>query len=249
LKIVVLATGHSDLSRAVEFRTQPRFRKATSNMILGFDALAQVMSALPVNESVKDSLYQNSAFVLGSSYGEIEYTKDFLKALVVTGLARPLLFQSSLHNATLGFLSLELKMPGPSFTVSQRFFSGEKTLETAQELLKSGMVDTCFCVATDVMSEELMPSLDLYHQNGFVWKGGAGALLLATEEKARALGVQPLAVLGEISYSKTGGKVPTGNFYDSDGLGNFAHAIQSSLPEREIIQCKPDLTYSKISWT
>lgn len=137
------------------FQDDPNYRRATSNMILAHQACAQILNN---NPHIKK---YDLSFVLGTAFGEVESSLNFLKTYKEEGLARPHLFQNSLHNSTLGFVTLQLGLTGPSITVSQGAetqIASERVASTLLSLTKSVLI----CVV-DVVPEDLIP----YYKESF----------------------------------------------------------------------------------
>jgi hypothetical protein len=227
---------------------QPDFRKATPNMLKCWAALEPILQKFPKLEG--------AALVAGSSYGELAVTREFLATLETQGIARPLLFQNSLHNATLGFLAIKLGITGPSMTVSHRHFTGENCLEAAALLLGSG-TPLCLILAAESRVAELEPAMIQNYGPGVALDEGAAALLLASDETVRRLGARSLAVIeaaecfpAAATAPVRGAELPSGSYYDSNALERIVDAIASSesngvLP-RELRLAKPDRSHSTI---
>ena len=133
--IVVVGTGKARLGDVEAWRDLPEFRKASVPMMLAAKALEHSLASLT------PSALRNKAdlgLVVGVDHGELEVTKDFLVTLAQKGIARPFLFQSALHNATLGFLSMRHGLTGPGLTTSTHEFAGEDALELAADLVRGG---------------------------------------------------------------------------------------------------------------
>lgn len=228
----------SDLS---VYPRDPSFRKATAGMIMGYAALEPLLRTLDRKVNL-----EKVAFVLGSSSGELSVTNEFLKTLDTQGIARPLLFQNSLHNATLGFLALKIGLTGPTVSVSNRHFTAENCLETASILLDSGSE---FCVVMTVESrvQELGRAQALNYPAGAELGEGAGALLLTREENLKALGLESLAVLDSVDcYPQPDMSRPwlPGSYYDSNGIEELVTRLRAGQCSGEIQLVKPDNTYS-----
>lgn len=221
------------------------FRKATPNMKAAFIAIENACedAALALTELAA------AATVLGSSYGEIETTTEFMRTLAVEKLARPFLFQSSLHNGTLGFLSVCLCLRGPSFTVSHRHFTGEKALELGLDLINSGAQDIALIVALDLMSHVLMPGLLPLLPINTHWEDGAAAIILASGAFAESQKKKPKAEILSVACSSdlhTEAPPAEHTFYDSDGLEKVALAIRSMSDDPSGVRT---LTLHKINGT
>ncbi|HZH03899.1 MAG TPA: beta-ketoacyl synthase chain length factor [Myxococcaceae bacterium] len=96
--------------------------------------------------------------VLGTGYGGLTATVDFLEALASRGFAfgSPTAFHQSVHHSSAGQISIALGLRGPSLTVSARELTGETALSAGLELLESGRAESVLVVAVD----ERIPVLD-----------------------------------------------------------------------------------------
>jgi 3-oxoacyl-(acyl-carrier-protein) synthase len=241
MKLHVLATGTARGKDLSKYHALPEFRKATANMVKCTAALESILEKFPNLEG--------AAMILGSSYGELAVTTEFIKTLETQGIARPLLFQNSLHNATLGFLAIRLGITGPSMTLSHRHFTGENCLEAASLLLSSG-TPLCYVLSVESRVTELGPAMRQNYPSPVELGEGAAALLLASEETVRALGVRSLAVIESVECSPDSSGGLSGSYYDSDALERIADAIQAAtqggvLP-RELKLRKPDRSCSTL---
>lgn len=107
----------------------PEYRKATNNMTVATMACEQAL------ELTKIQRHQIS-FILSTRFGEVQDSLQFLKTYRESQTARPILFQNSLHNATLGFVSLRLNLQGPLLTTSSSTLSAKAELDLADGLLE-----------------------------------------------------------------------------------------------------------------
>lgn len=154
---------------------RPEFRRATFNMRLCAAALECLFSQAPA------AAHPRCGLALATCFGELEATKDFLATLTTQGVARPLLFQNSLHNATIGFLSLHFKIQGPTATLSDRIATGHHALTTALLWISAGLVETAIAIECDSAVADL-PHEALKH-------GGATALLLKRADSSSKMTV------------------------------------------------------------
>jgi 3-oxoacyl-(acyl-carrier-protein) synthase len=129
------------------FDENPTYRKATPNMALAAIACNQLLEKHP--QIVKSQI----AFVLGTAFGEVEASLSFLKFQSEEGISRPNLFQNSLHNSTLGFVTIQLGLTGPAVSVSSGSATYSSTMLTAQTLLH--LSDYAFGCIVDVVPENL----------------------------------------------------------------------------------------------
>jgi hypothetical protein len=240
MKLHVLGAGTARGKDLAKYASDGDFRKATRNMKMGYAAIEPILERFPK--------LQSASFVLGSSYGELEVTKTFLSTLEQQGVARPLLFQNSLHNATLGFLALKIGATGPSMTVSHRHFTGENCLEAASLLLAAGS-SLCLALTVEARVPELEAGMTQNYPSEVLRDEGAAALLLASESAVRELGARSLAVIEAVDCQLEGGESLTGPYYDSDSLERIVNAIREGRFPRELRLSKPDRSLSVIRLT
>lgn len=127
----------------------PQFRKATRNMILSFEACSQLLDSKGLKNSNQVSL------VLGTHFGEVYSSLDFLLTYFETKTPRPILFQNSLHNSTLGFLTIQLGLRGPALTVSDDALTEKSSFDLVDILSEqTPYVLVCF---VDSIPEDLFP--------------------------------------------------------------------------------------------
>lgn len=183
--------GHSRVGPAdlAAFSLPPAWRKATRNMVL---AAVAARTALGPLGRVLGAGTDELGLIVQTRSGELETSAEFLKNWTESKLARPLLFQNSLHNATAGFLSIEFQLRGPAFTVST---SSEDAVVLAKSLLAGGICRGCLILSVEVHKR----MADLIHQTDV--DEGAAAILLLTEDFARQNGVPRLADLEDLPAS------------------------------------------------
>lgn len=117
----------------------PAFRKASLNMVMGSLVCEKVIQQIPLVP--KDQV----ALVLATHFGEVDSSLEFLRIYHETQMPRPILFQNSLHNSTLGFASIQLGLTGPAITVSADKETEAAALLTVDTLLEtSPYVLLCF---------------------------------------------------------------------------------------------------------
>lgn len=231
--VYVIGTGTTRGKDLRHLLTTAEFRKATRNMAMAYLSIEEALASCP---QAKES--PQTGFVLGTSHGEFGATRDFLVALADTGVARPLLFQNSLHNSTLGFLSLKLKVTGPAITASNHHFTGENALETAMLLLQDGQCQYCIVTGVDTLVPDPVG-------------GSAASLLLANDDGLNASQAQPLGVLDHLECVRkpTAGISSTqlhDDYYESDAIEQLVYAIRSGKTSLELP--KPDASVSKMRW-
>ncbi len=159
----------------------PLFRKATRKMILSCAAFDLCLEPIKAFFTKEDKT--RIGLVVGSIIGELESTKDFLLSWDQSKLARPLLFQNSLHNSSAGMIALHYGLTGPVITTSHPDNLACDSLSLAELMLSSGICSYVFVVNVEtdsgILGYEGPPE-------------GAYVLLIANCEAARASGLKPL---------------------------------------------------------
>jgi 3-oxoacyl-(acyl-carrier-protein) synthase len=225
------------------FLQEPRYRKATRAMVMANRSVEKTLESLP-----REVVLQNCGFILGSCHGELEVTMNFLKTMSETGVARPILFQNSLHNSTTGFVSMSLKSNGPLLTVSNLHFTGEDALETAVCLLKSQSCDFCLVTTVEARVPELVEGLQETKLRSQYIGEGSGTVLLCNAHGLATLDRQPLAELLSVRCVR-GEKenfIESTNYYESNAVERLALGLQTNETSLKLI--KPDGSYSQIQW-
>jgi hypothetical protein len=198
LNLEILGHGIAREETLETYRLNPAFRKATRAMMLACSSIEAAFE----KEPLKGLLQKNPAsfsLVLGSAFGELETTKDFLKTLSESGMARPMLFQNSLHNSTTGFVSIHFKFTGPVLTTSHGLFAAEHAFETANLLLKQNHCDFCVVTTVDTFLPELTGTTAMASPSSKPQKiEYATSFVLTTAAHSTELNLQPLATLEDV---------------------------------------------------
>jgi hypothetical protein len=139
MKLQVLGAGIFLNSELAAFQPPPAWRKATRNMVMATQSIERALAQSALQVAGDPAI----GFILGSTSGELETSADFISTWSKSRLARPLLFQNSLHNATTGFASIHFKMTGPSFTMSGLEATPEQCLSMAEMLLAEKSCTAC----------------------------------------------------------------------------------------------------------
>jgi 3-oxoacyl-[acyl-carrier-protein] synthase II len=154
--------------------------------------------------------------VLGTAFGNLTESEDFLRGLFAKGpaLANPLTFPNLVLNAPTGYVAMDLGIRGPNLTVVRGEASGEAALALAYDTIVTGQADVLLAGGVD----ELSPALRRIHadlhllspgndggeewsspfdrdRNGMVMGEGAAMLVLESETHARARGARLRAEL------------------------------------------------------
>lgn len=125
----------------------PTFRKATANMAGAYQVCQKTLGDL--TDQQKSSL----SVIVATYFGEVSSSLEFLTTLHEQKIAKPILFQNSLHNSTLGFISIQLGLTGPAFTISADQKTEQAVALTAHSLLN--LTDYVLVCYVDVVPEYL----------------------------------------------------------------------------------------------
>jgi hypothetical protein len=117
--------------------------------------------------------------VVGTGYGGLQATVDFLEGLATRGAAfgSPTAFHQSVHHSPAGQISLALKIRGPSLTCSAREISSEAALLEGIDLLRLGRCERVLVVSSDEVVAPLEAAFKAFDAP-WVPSEGAGAVLL-----------------------------------------------------------------------
>jgi hypothetical protein len=125
----------------------PEFRKASVNMAAATLAFDKCLGG-------QQNVGAKIGIVVGTHFGEVEASLDFLYLWQTEKVAKPILFQNSLHNSTMGFLSKHFGIKGPGMSIS----SGKGTYVSSwlalQSLAKD--CDSAFLCMVDHIPQELV---------------------------------------------------------------------------------------------
>lgn len=192
MNLKILGAGIFLAAELGEFAIPPAWRKATRNMVM---ATAAIGRALTLDKAWLEAHGAKVGLVLGSNSGEMETSVEFLSTMAKTGMARPVLFQNSLHNATTGFASIHFAIRGPSFSVASGSNLSGECLSAAEGLLREGLCDICLVALCEV-NRNLALSVGVENLGE-----GACALVLAKPAVALRLGFEEARDLEAISAS------------------------------------------------
>jgi Beta-ketoacyl synthase, N-terminal domain len=159
------------------------------------------MALVAAKQALGDTPREGLGLVVGTGWGGLAATVDFLEGLAVRGppFGSPTAFHESVHHAPAGQISIQLGITGPSLTASARELSGEASLRSAWDLLESKRASRVLVVCAD----EVVPALN----NAFAAFGskyvpaeGAAAILLGpagppVSLKSVTLGAEPARML------------------------------------------------------
>jgi Beta-ketoacyl synthase, N-terminal domain len=159
------------------------------------------MALVAAKQALGDAPREGLGLVVGTGWGGLAATVDFLEGLAVRGppFGSPTAFHESVHHAPAGQISIQLGITGPALTASARELSGEASLRAAVDLLEGKRASRVLVVCAD----EIVPALvNAYSAFGtkYVPSEGAAALLLGLDSapvtlKTVKLGAEPARML------------------------------------------------------
>jgi len=119
----------------------------------------------------------DTALVLGSEHGSLDVDVRFWRSIGEPGGASPKLFSYTLPSTALGEIAIRHRITGPNLCLAAGPDSGLLALWEGAQLVASGEVPRCLCIACDALSAPLaVPP----HARGY-------AFLLATDPREPAL--------------------------------------------------------------
>ena len=251
MNIHVVTTGLSKTKDLEALKTKAEFRKATRNMMLAWSSIEDALSTLGGILPASTEGASTGAIVMGSGFGELEVTRNFLSGLADSGVARPLLFQNSLHNATLGFIAMKMAFTGPSITLSNRCFTGENCIEVAMQLLTQGQCQFCLVTGVDTLVPELTEVLNAIYSSPVALGEGAATLLLTNDDGLKILARPALAQLHDVTYGRRAEKPAPCDFdgyYEADAIERLVLALRAAGTGTLTLE-KPDGTHSSVHWS
>ncbi len=129
--MLVKISGFNEMNEAhiPKDLADPVFRKATANMMAAYLVCKKALSHFTAEEK------KSFALIVSTQFGEVSSSLDFLTTYYDLQIAKPILFQNSLHNSTLGFITIQLGLTGPALTLSADERMDEAINETARGLL------------------------------------------------------------------------------------------------------------------
>lgn len=247
--IYLMASGCATESATDRIRMLPEFRKATRNMAMAYASLETIAASTPAE------ILRDAGLVFGSSHGELETTKEFLKTLAEQKIARPIYFQNSLHNSTVGFLAMKLGLTAPTITLSNGMHTAEDVFEAARTLLLDGAVDTVLATVADGVVPELRSVMEMNHgPTGMGLGEGAATLLLTVRpDKFPQPWIARFAEGFRIVRAHTAAParcVPNADAvpdYDTNLLERLARAV-TDAPSDSFFVARRDGGFSEIAW-
>lgn len=109
-------------------------------------------------KNIKEEEKENTAVVLGTSYGSFKTNCDFLDSIIFQGFeyASPMLFTGTVHNSPLAPLGMFKGIKGPSYSISNFEKTFESALYVSRILLSKEMCPKVLLVFVDEISPLLL---------------------------------------------------------------------------------------------
>jgi 3-oxoacyl-[acyl-carrier-protein] synthase II len=233
-----------DLIRSSHFRRMDD----ASRMIVAAARLA-VADAGVATESIPS---ERLGIVIGSAYGDINDTLDYLHRLFTKGpaLVSPMMFPSLVLNAPASYAAMELASTGVDFTVAQGEISAEQAISLGCDIIRSGRADVVLAGAGDQLSKIVWSTCEKLRalssqrggaewcspydveRNGLLMGEGAAVLVLESAEYARSRGAAAYAAIeNEISFGVRS------SLYDwpvdAEGAAGWLRPFLSTIPRED----------------
>ncbi len=124
-------------------------RKKSPNMLFAIAAGLDIFNQIESLSYLKDSVVD---IIFCTGEGEMAQTFEFYKNLANNGRAQPLVFQNSLHNSTLGALSLSVSPLSSGITLSNGSISCEMAIDMALAMASTNPI---LILGTDVYFDKV----------------------------------------------------------------------------------------------
>jgi hypothetical protein len=251
-ELFILNAAEASMDQLGSIEKDPKFRKATRNMMLSFLAIQKAVA--PYENRLKDFSGQLGLF-LGTGHGELEATHHFLTRFKESGHGSPTSFQNSLHNSTAGFLTQKLRIEGVSLTTSNSYFSGENALDLAVLALREDQIRFALVVGVDSLVPGLRHAFGRMYPEELNLGEGAGAILLANGKGREALaesGPRSRCTIEAVEYSYHSSRLSPeklddlGGYYDANFVSLLAQEWAREKRDLNPLFYKPDGTYSRV---
>ncbi len=192
--------------------------------------------------------------VLGSGFGALTTTFGFLDSVLNDGdvFASPTAFSNSVHNAAAAHIAMQLKISGPTLTVSQFDMTPVSALVTALQWLADQRVDAVllglvdgYCPVLGYCWQRFAAGADQggmtpfdFSRSSAVPGEGAAFFLLQSEKIKRSYATVERAVMGCLRPSEQL-TLPSGTplVLACDGLAEFGRGYREQLDESSLVGC------------
>ncbi len=187
----------------------PENRKKTINTLLAREVIRDLISIF----HGEDHFGFQFDLILCTGDGELSQTFQFYQNLALKNYARPILFQNSLHNSTLGALSLEISGMQSGMSISNGCLSYENGIDLA---LNRQTDIPIIIVGVDSYPKELIDmKSSSYDGHVRLTNGACGALFTKIEKLEEGIIIEKIQYKFGTSNDKQGELL---DFYPSDGL-------------------------------
>lgn len=181
-------------------------RKKSSNMILSEKIINSFLEEFTINE------YD---LIICTGEGELEQTYSFFSSLASKDHARPIFFQNSLHNSTLGSVSLQVPNIHLGISASNGFISFETGLEMA---ISSDSLKPVIILGVDAYPKDLIELKEKNYDGTVKLKTGACGALFLRDKNSDLYRETHGQVLKDLLFSSHELKQNYNSAYPSDGL-------------------------------
>lgn len=186
-----------------ELLSSPHFRRmdVPSRMIAGAARLALA----DAGGNATDAPAERLGIVVGSAFGDLNGTLDYLQRLFAKGpaLVSPMQFPSLVLNAAASFTAMEIGCTGPNFTVAHGEVSGDYAISLGCDLIRSGRADVVLAGGGDELGRMVWSTYERLRglssqrggpewcspydadRNGVLMGEGAAMLVLESPQRAR----------------------------------------------------------------
>lgn len=228
LKLVAYSKKNSE-DIALE-KDDQKNRKKSQNMILALQAVEDIFKQMKDVQGFSDSLID---FIFCSGEGELEQTFEFYKYLA-QGLSRPILFQNSLHNSTLGSLSLEIANISSGITLSNGDISFESAIDVALSFQSENPI---LILGVDFYNEEMKNLRSESFNNQIEFTSGACAGLFFPKSN-HLFSSSKGPVIRDIKFESTSESSSYSNYFPSNGLEEIQKQLKMSTASFSIYRPK-----------
>jgi len=224
-----------------------------------FSRMAVLASVLALEDAdMLDEDHQHLAVVVSTGYGATRTTFSFLDSVIDDGdaCASPTLFSNSVHNAAAAHISLQLKLTGPSLTISQFDQSLVSGLIAARQWLAEKRVDAVLLGVVDEYCSVLgycwqrylatqtagpMQPLDFSRTSAVAGEGAAFFLLQADTDELPKYGSIAKVEMGNLSGSRPWIEAARPLILSCDG-----HPLSGAVYRQQLAADQPVACYSPL---
>ncbi len=225
-------TTEIDISEQI---SNPLNRKKSINMLLCEDSLKKLLESttLPVGLPLK--------LFLCSGEGELAQTYKFYYDLAVNQRARPILFQNSLHNSTLGSCSIAFPNIEMGATISSSLHSIESALDIALNEIEPALI---LIVGVDAYPSELKEIKEASHSGKINLESACSSAIFINDKSHACSKASPFGAIKDIhfDFSVKEGFENLGPYFPANGLDSLFEKLSLLKKEEKIDIFKPNGT-------